>query len=221
VTGRSINTIHFWTPDHSSSKFAPVSEEIESDLLSMVQGFQNCGSFEVSRKEGQADRTEYIRQLVHEQLAHYLLDSRDRGSLFDPVDNYAVTSPRGMEKVQPQRDNSAMIPSNTESNHISGAHSVDPNQAVQSQDGDWPMAHLYKIHMFSKDAEFIDPVRGEDLHLLFKWARPRSAYGSLSGFWEVNLINVINDGMLRAGGQLMLMVRGVSDQQMEDLRACW
>ena len=83
------------------------------------------------------------------------------------------------------------------------------------------MVKVYKIHMFSKHAEFVDHARSQALHLLFKWAKPQSAYGSLSGSWEVNLVNFINDGMLRAGGQLMLLVHGVSAQQMEDLQACW
>ena len=221
MTDRSIiNTIHFWAPDELSSTFAPMAEGIEPDLFSMVQGYQNCGSFRFSREEIQGDGTEHIRQLVHKQLARCLQDLKNRDTLVDSVGDHAVASLSGAAPQRQRPDASAIIPSDTASQYVSSAHSIGLKRNFNAEDGGSPMVHVYKIHMFSKCAE-IDPARSRAFHLLFKWAKPQSAYGFLSGFWEVNLIDVINDGILKAGGELMLLLRGVSDQQMEDLRECW
>ena len=161
-----------------------------------MQGFQDYGCLGFNVEGNHGNSNEHTRQLVHEQLAE-------------------------METMQHQRDKLATQPSDTGSKQASSPYSTDLKQAVDPKVGHSPVVHIYKIHMFSKDATFIDPTSGEAIHLVFKWAKPQSTYGSLRGSWEVDLINVVKDGTLRAGGQVMLLVRGASDQQMEYLQAEW
>ena len=47
---------------------------------------------------------------------------------------------------------------------------------------------------------------------MWKWIKPESSYGVTSGFWETDLERAITDGEWRAGKELQLLVRGVSEQ---------
>jgi hypothetical protein len=94
------------------------------------------------------------------------------------------------------------------------------NQDDADFDGSDALAvHVYKIHVFTKTADALGG--SEETTLLFKWAKPQSVYDRKSGFWETSLLDVINDGMFNAGREIKVLVRGVSNQQMETLRGCW
>ncbi|KAL6717722.1 hypothetical protein ACLMJK_005637 [Lecanora helva] len=52
---------------------------------------------------------------------------------------------------------------------------------------------------------------------VWKWIKPESSYDVTSGFWETDLERAITDGEWRAGRDLQLLVRGVTEQMREEL----
>lgn len=53
---------------------------------------------------------------------------------------------------------------------------------------------------------------------VWKWAKPKSFYGRKTGFWEVDLSRAVEDGEWSAGKQLLILVKGVSQEKGEDLK---
>lgn len=53
---------------------------------------------------------------------------------------------------------------------------------------------------------------------VWKWAKPESTYGRITGFWETDMERAIKDGEWNAGKELHLLVQGVSEERREELR---
>ena len=104
--------------------------------------------------------------------------------------------------------------------NVDSVVSMNLNQEdTDSDNNDALTVHIYKIHVFTKNADALSG--SEETPLLFKWAKPQSIYDRKSGFWEPGLLDVLDDGTFNAGKELKVLVRGVSVQQMETLRGRW
>lgn len=53
---------------------------------------------------------------------------------------------------------------------------------------------------------------------VWKWAKPGNLYGRKTGSWEIELGKAIEDGEWTAGKELQILVKGVSEENAEDLR---
>lgn len=63
-----------------------------------------------------------------------------------------------------------------------------------------------------------DHVSIHELLPVWKWIKPGSPYRT-TGFWEAELDKVLEDGEWNAGKELVLLVRGVSEEKLQSARA--
>ncbi|KZF22953.1 hypothetical protein L228DRAFT_247377 [Xylona heveae TC161] len=54
--------------------------------------------------------------------------------------------------------------------------------------------------------------------LVWRWAKPESAYDRKSGFWETKIDDAIDDGEWSGGRELYLLVQSVSRERREELK---
>jgi len=79
--------------------------------------------------------------------------------------------------------------------------------------------HAYSILLFSTSPEGLGDPAASKTTLLFHWARPQSPYGNLYGFWQTSLLEAIHGGVVNAGHEVMVLVRGVSEQELQDVQS--
>ncbi|KAK4555628.1 hypothetical protein LTR86_007381 [Recurvomyces mirabilis] len=95
---------------------------------------------------------------------------------------------------------------------------------LEASDPSVSEAHLHKIDVFTESASFFNHPAPDTSCYVFKWSKPNSVYGGpfgLSGAWEEDLAEVLEDASWKAGKEIMVLIRRVSQQQLEDLRAKW
>ncbi|KAK3675132.1 hypothetical protein LTR78_005066 [Recurvomyces mirabilis] len=94
----------------------------------------------------------------------------------------------------------------------------------ESSDSRVPKAHLHKIDISAESASFFDHPAPATSCYMFKWSKPNSVYGGplgLSGAWEEDLAEVLEHASWKAGKDIMVLIRRVTQHQLEDLRAKW
>lgn len=74
---------------------------------------------------------------------------------------------------------------------------------------------LFSIPVFGSSAEGL--LAGGPIPV-WKWAKPTSLYGRKIGPWEIELGKAIEDGEWTAGKELQILVKGVSEENAENLR---
>ena len=195
ISGRRLTMLHFCRPDSSSStSTAPVSYPVPGELRpDTLTMVQGFQDCGIFHlpKESIGDEADHLQQRLRDALSARL---------------------HGLHEANCTEDSG--------SEHVDSVGLVDSKQKdVDLDNRDAPVFHVYKIHMFTKSADAFDSP--EQTTLLFKWAKPESVYDRKSGFWETTLFDVIEDGMFNAGRDLMVLVRGVSNDRMKDLQERW
>lgn len=95
---------------------------------------------------------------------------------------------------------------------------------VEASDISTPKAHLHKIDVFAESARLFHHTAVDTPSYVFNWSKPNSIDGGLfglSGAWKEDFAEVLEDALWQAGKDIMILVRRVSEQQLEDLRARW
>lgn len=177
--------------------------DIEAEHLKMISGFQDLGSFALPQGSTTGNHGTIIEDDLQRVHAHLALRLRNTDTQ--------------------QQDTASTNPTDSASEHIGSSYSTTLRQDVDASSSGVSLAvHVYKIHLFSNSAKGLSEItiRGSTL-LLFKWAKPQSVYGNLQGSWQSLLLDVISDGVWQAGSELMILVRGVPDQEMREVQALW
>ena len=84
----------------------------------------------------------------------------------------------------------------------------------------WDSFRLFrKVKVYLSSSSTISALNSREALLtggpipVWKWAKPTSSYGRKTGFWEVEVGRAIEDGEWAAGKELLILVKGVSEEK--------
>ncbi|KAK2741551.1 hypothetical protein FQN55_008306 [Onygenales sp. PD_40] len=87
-----------------------------------------------------------------------------------------------------------------------------------------PKVHLYTILIFTTNNSNSNSSNNNPLPTapglpiyIYKWTKPSSIYARKSGFWEIDVARVVEDGRWNAGKELRLLLRRVDGEKWAEI----
>lgn len=206
---RSLCAFHLLSsgssPLHGTPTVISLPRAAKIEDLRMVHGFRDLGSFAASQRSNNT-----VNNSIEEDLQH----------IHDALDLRLHNIPSA-----PLHDASSQNQGDLASKLVRNSVFTDMRQEAVDPDRCHPSLltiHVYQISVFSKSPEDLNEFDDEEnVSLLYSWAKSHGVYGNLHGSWQTSLLDVIEDGALRAGHELMILVRQVSGKHLQEMQRRW